>query len=84
MARAFDRSTDLERARLDPSAVFGAPEQVLATPQLTRDEKIEILRRWSYDAGELAVAEEEGMGGGEPALLDRILAALDQLESQAG
>lgn len=84
MARAFDRSTDLERARLDPSAVFGAPEQVVATPQLTREEKIEILRRWSHDAGELAVAEEEGMGGGEPALLDRILVALDQLESQGG
>lgn len=84
MVRAFNRSTDLEHARLNPAAVFATPEQLARTPELTRDEKIELLRRWSYDAGELVVAEDEGMSGGEPALLDRILAAIDQLESQAG
>jgi len=84
MVRPFDRSRDLEHALLNPGAVFVSPEQVVQTPQLSRAEKIDILRRWSYDAGELAVAEEEGMAGGEPTLVDRILAALDHLGSTEG
>lgn len=84
MTRRFDRSADLERARLNPAAVFATPEEILATPNLTRTEKIELLRRWAYDADELAVAEEEGMAGGEPTLQGQILAALDQLEAEAG
>jgi hypothetical protein len=84
MVRDFDRSSDLERARLNPGAVFVSPEQLVATATLTRAEKIELLRRWAYDAGELAVAEDEGMAGGEPTLQGRILAILEQLESQAG
>lgn len=84
MTRRFDRSADLERARLNPATVFATPEEILATPNLTRTEKIELLRRWAYDADELAVAEEEGMAGGEPTLQGQILAALDQLEAEAG
>jgi len=70
---------DLERARLDPGSVFASPEDLRDHPRLARAEKIEILRRWAYDASELAVAEEEGMGGGEPSFLARILSALDAL-----
>jgi hypothetical protein len=70
---------ELERALLDPTSVFDGPEQVLERADLTRDQKILILRSWAYDARELEVAEEEGMTGGEPALLDRILGALDRL-----
>ena len=38
--------------------------------------KIEILCRWAYDATELAVADEEGMSGGEASNLHGVLNAL--------
>jgi hypothetical protein len=38
--------------------------------------RVATLCRWAYDATELAVAEEEGMGGGEPSDLSTVLKAL--------
>ena len=70
---------DLEKARLDPGSVFSSPEELRDHPGLTREQKIEILRRWAYDASELSVAEEEGMVGGESSHLARILSVLDSL-----
>lgn len=70
---------DLDKALLDPAAVFAAPGDVVAHNGLTRAQKIEILRRWEYDANELDVAEEEGMGGGEKPRLRQIMLALEQL-----
>ena len=64
---------DIERARLDPGSVFSSPEALRDFRGLTQEQKIELLRRWAYDASELAVAEEEGMSGGEPSHLSRIL-----------
>jgi hypothetical protein len=71
---------DLERALLDPTAIFQGPEQVLQRDDLSREQKAAILRRWAYDARELEVAEDEGMRNGEPDLLDRVLRALDELK----
>jgi hypothetical protein len=79
MARESSEAPDVERARLDPGAVFASPEAVRDDPRLAHGDKVDILRRWEYDARELSVAEEEGMGGGEPPLLDRIEAALHAL-----
>lgn len=70
---------DIEQALLDPPAVFPTPEAVLAHPDLTRQQRIEILQRWLYDATDVSVAIEEGMPGGEETLLRRITLALDQL-----
>ena len=75
---------DREQALADPAAVFVSPDQVARHPALSIGDKIQILRRWEADAAEEAVAEEEGMAGAEPGLLDRILAALDHLESMTG
>lgn len=74
-----DDMPDLKKAMLDPGSVFSSPEAVRDHPALTNEQKIEILRRWAYDASELAVAEEEGMVGGEPSELARILFVLDGL-----
>ncbi len=49
---------DVKKAMLDPTMVFKEPKEVVANDELTRDQKIEILRRWEYDARELEVAEE--------------------------
>ena len=84
MVRQFRRSTDLQRARLDPSAVFAGPEEVLGVPDLTRAERLEILRRWAYQVDQPVVPDEEEAYGGEPVLPDRIRAAMDLLESEAG
>ena len=70
---------DLEQAMLDPSSVFASPEEVLGHAGLSREQKIEILRRWEYDEAEIAVAEEEGMPDGRPLMLRQILLALEQL-----
>jgi hypothetical protein len=68
-------SIDMEQVMVDPAAVFGSPDAVVERRDLSSAQKVAILRRWLEDARELAVAEEEGMGGGEPSLLERVSAA---------
>ena len=73
---------DMDKALLDPGALFDKPEDVVAHGGLDTSQKIEILRRWEYDASETCVAVEEGMAGGvgpESDLLRRILLALSKL-----
>jgi hypothetical protein len=76
-------SPRFERALLDPAGTFGMPDEVLLAGDLSHDEKREILRRWLHDARELTVAEDEGMGGGEPPLIQRVTEALGALERGA-
>lgn len=73
------RPIDMDQALLDPGSVFASPEALLRRGDLSKEQKIEILRRWEYDASENCVAVEEGMPDGESDLLRRILLALDQL-----
>lgn len=79
MASSRLDAVDMDQALLDPSSVFKSPEDVLSHAALTEAQKIEILRRWEYDAAEVCVAVEEGMPGDESGVLRRILLALDQL-----
>ena len=76
---------DIKHALLNPSTVFGRPEEVVANKELTREQKIEILRRWEYDVRELQVADEESMTAPrpEPITLDAVLKALRQLDAAA-
>jgi hypothetical protein len=52
---------DLDKAKLDPASVFHAPKDVLATPDLSIEDKKAILMRWEADAEALLRATEEGM-----------------------
>ena len=71
---------DVTKAMLDPTMVFKEPEDVVASNELTRAQKIEILRRWEYDARQLEVAEEEaGMAVRRPEMFDLVLQALHRL-----
>ena len=71
---------DVAKAMLDPTMVFDDPSDVLADKDLTHDQKVEILRRWEYDARELEVAEEEaGMAVLQPEIFDRVVQALHEL-----
>ena len=67
---------DVEKALLDPGLVFKTPQELLANDELSREQKIEILRRWEYDARQLQVAEEESMEGPQPVTLEAVLQAL--------
>ncbi len=74
---------DLKKAMRDPTQVFKDPSEVVADIELTRDQKIEILRRWEFDAHELEVAEEEaGMNVLHPEMFDRIVKALHTLGAE--
>ena len=73
--------TDIEKAMFDPTAVCRAPEEVLLREDMSREQKIEVLRRWAYDARQLQVADEENMGGQQPDILDEILRALHALDA---
>jgi len=71
---------DMKKAMLDPTSVFKDPEDIVANDELNHDQKIEILRRWEYDARELEVAEEEaGMAVLCPDMFDRVVQALHTL-----
>ncbi len=80
LGRGTCREVDLGRVLIDPTAVFGSPDDVVRDTRLPVCKKIEVLCRWAYDCAELAVAEEEGMSGGsESTDLVAVLKALDQI-----
>lgn len=69
----------VKQALLDPASIFKDPQDVLLSQELTRDQKIQILRRWSYEIRELQVAEEENMQGKTQVDLQSVLNALRTL-----
>ena len=71
---------DVKQAMLNPTSVFKDPTDVVADEDLSRDQKVEILHRWEYDALQLEVAEEEaGMAVRRPDMFDRVVQALHTL-----
>ncbi|MCJ2065118.1 ETC complex I subunit [Methylobacterium sp. J-088] len=58
--RAAPELPDLERALINPAAVFATPTQVLDHPRLLPGCKREILRRWAWDEYLKEVAAAEG------------------------
>lgn len=51
---------EIEQAKLDPTAVFRRPDDVLAATLSVEDKKT-ILLRWQEDADERMQATDEGM-----------------------
>jgi hypothetical protein len=71
---------DFEKAKLNPAASFKSPQDVVSNKELSRAQKIEILKRWEEDARAIEVAEEEGMPGQQqPKQLQPIRDALHSL-----
>jgi hypothetical protein len=75
-AESYSGLPDLDRALVNPAAVFAEPKAVLQHPRLMRDCKGEILRRWAWDEYLKDLAASEGMAEGEPSRLDEVKAAL--------
>ncbi|WP_431285501.1 hypothetical protein ACQW02_12130 [Humitalea sp. 24SJ18S-53] len=78
------RPIDFDHALADPRAVFNEPADVLACADLDATRKRQVLERWHHDALELETAEGEGMAGGEQPMMQRVNAALAELERQTG
>ena len=56
---------------------------MVASNELTRNQKIEILRRWEFDARALEMAEEEaGTAILGPEMFDRVVQALHTLGAE--
>jgi len=77
------RPIDISKALLDPASVFAQPREIVGNPDLPHDVKLRLLRQWERDARALAVAEEEGMSGGEESMLGRVRLALQALGEDA-
>ncbi len=67
---------ELDKIMRDPRAFFSEPRYVVAHPQLSREQKLAILRQWEQDALRLSASESEGMGGGEESMLGRVESAI--------
>jgi hypothetical protein len=70
---------NLQHALDDPSSVFAAPADVVRSEEVSREEKVQILRRWEYEARTLEVAQDENMMGGKGSRLAEVLDALQSL-----
>jgi len=68
-----------EDKKLNPAGAYGHPDEVLSDQSLTRDQRIEILREWHYDALRLQDSAAENMTGGEPDRLQSVTNALLKL-----
>lgn len=79
---------DLIKALHDPTSIYRHPMQVVDDINLTRDQKIKILRQWEYDARQLEIADQENMISINEAsnpgyILHQVLLALHTLGEQA-
>jgi len=74
---------DVEKALLDPASIFKYPQQVIDANDLSRDQKIEVLRRWEYDVREIQVLDDESTTAKEShaVTLDLVLNALRSLDA---
>lgn len=67
-----------EKAIDDPTRAFNSPREVVES-ELSREEKIKVLKSWELDARRLLESAEENMSGGEKDRLPEVLKALRQL-----
>lgn len=70
---------DIEKALLDPAATFGEPADIVRNHDLSRALKLRLLEQWEREARALAVADDEGMSGGEESMLARVRRAIGAL-----
>ena len=70
----------LGKATLNPASRFKQPMDVVEAAGIPTEAKFSILKAWEADERALQRAEDEGMGGGEHAHLQRVLEALGRLK----
>ncbi|HBX38814.1 MAG TPA: hypothetical protein DEG76_16675 [Pseudohongiella sp.] len=77
---------NLDEILKDPACNFDTPADVLSSDNFSKDQKIEILRRWDDDARLLLTAQSEGMKQGKSSaeVLTQIQSALAKLGAEVG
>lgn len=55
-----------EKLVVDVATHFSTPAELLADEDLTREQKLALLRQWEYDLHLMQVATEENMTGDAP------------------
>lgn len=55
-----------DEARLDVGKIFAHPQEIADAQDLSRDQKINLLKQWELDLRHLMVASDENMAGTEP------------------
>ena len=75
--------TSYAKARiLNPAHYFETPDLVLSDDNLSRNEKIEVLKSMALDADQLVVTTSEGMAGAKQAYsANDLQSALIQLQA---
>jgi len=69
----------------DPRAHFPAPAAILDAPDMTKYDRLRLLRRWEEDERALVRAGSESpMTGGEQSMLEDVQRAIRHLETGAG
>ena len=69
--------------KVNPSVSYLRPRDVVKDSNLTREQKLSILREWHYDAVRLQASAGENMSGGEPDRLQSVSNALLSLDVSA-
>lgn len=72
----------LEDIKADPTRFYHAPTDVIRDRRFSDPERLEILQAWERDARALAVADEEGMTGGEPSRLKTVVKARMEIQER--
>jgi hypothetical protein len=70
---------ELKRARLVPSSVFTSPDAVVRSADLSRAQKIQILRRWEFDCRRTPDGDQPASFEDLSGMLSRIQGALASL-----
>jgi hypothetical protein len=68
---------------LDYTRTFKRPMDVVEADDIEFAEKVAILKAWEADERALQRAEDEGMGGGEHAHLQKVQIAMTHLRDAA-
>ena len=72
-------NTDFESKKQNPSDAYSHPREVVQDAKLSREQKIEILREWHYDALRLQDSASENMTGDDTDRLSAVSKALLEL-----
>src|SRR5437660_12549963 len=80
---AADDVIDLDRVLANPAAAFDEPKRVGRHPQLSPEQKREILRRWALEIYRTDCAKARATAPADFARLDKVIDALIDLDEPA-
>jgi hypothetical protein len=80
---------DIDRAMKNPASVFGTPETLSESRELTAEQKHAVLMQWKNQLQQLQAADDEGMlkseggAGATGDLLRRVTSVLSRIDADS-